>query len=233
MATDDLRDRDWVLLPGTLCTEAVFDGFLDVLGVPSQRRKTIPLRQGTVEAYADSVSKHAEGAILCGFSLGAIVAAHLADRTAARAVILFGLNPNADDPAKAAGRLAMAQDVMAVGGREALNSRLPSFSGADPEKARQVVLAMAETTSADIGAQTDLALSRPGALPALSRTQCPVLALTGSRDEMTPATLGQSAAAAAPAGLFRLLPGLGHYALIEDPDTCAQAVIEMSNAALS
>lgn len=227
MATDDLRNRDWLLLPGTLCTPDVFSGLLDTLGVPGARRRSVVLRYPSVEDYAAEVTDAARDAVLCGFSLGAIVAAHLADRLAAARLVLFGLNPHADDPEKAAGRHELERDVRAHGGAHALARRLPEPHGPDPGGVRAAILAMAEKASADIGAQTQLALTRGGALGALSRANCPVFCLTGGDDAMAPPTLGQAAAGAAPQGRFRLLPGLGHYALLEDPAACAEAVLAL------
>lgn len=229
MAIDDLRNRDWVLLPGTLCTGDIFSEFLDVLGVPENRRTTVSMGYATVEAYGETLTRQANETVFCGFSLGALVAAHHADRLAACRMILFGLNPFPDDPEKSEGRHALARDVQALGGATALRSRLAPMSGSNPERARALVLAMADAAAPDIEAQTNLALSRPGALKALSQSQSPVLVLTGSDDALAPPMQGQAAADMAPSGRFSLLPNLGHYALIEDPAACAQAVIGMED----
>ena len=85
----------------------------------------------------------------------------------------------------------------------------------------------ADIAAPDIAAQTQVALTRPGALTALSRARLPVLALTGSEDRQTTPEAGHAAADAAPIGGFQLLPGLGHYALIEDPAACANAVMAL------
>lgn len=229
MAIEDLRSRDWILLPGTLCTGMVFDAFLNVLDVPSGRRRTVPLRHGTVEAYGDVLTPLSKGAIVCGFSLGAIVAAHHADCLAAARIILFGLNPHADDPAKAEGRHELARDVAAMGGATAMTSRLPGLHAPDPAQARAAILAMADETAFDIEAQTHLALGRPGAMGALSRSLSPVLVLTGSEDLAAPPAQGKAAADIAPHGQFRLLAQLGHFALLEDAGICAEAVLDMED----
>lgn len=225
MAIEDLRNRDWILLPGTLCTGDVFSGFLDTLGIPPERRNPISLCHATIDAYEEVLTPRVNDKVICGFSLGAIITAHLANRLPAHSIILFGLNPFPDDPAKAAGRHELQRDVMALGGASALMSRLPLLLGPNPEQTRAAILAMADAAAPDIEAQTNLALSRPGAMDALSRAISPVLVLTGSEDQMAPAVQGQAAAVAAPDSQFRLLPGLGHYALLEDPIACAKAVI--------
>lgn len=229
MAIEDLRTRDWVLLPGTLCTEEVFTGFLDCIGIPTERRKPVRLRFPAVEDYAEILAPIADGAVFCGFSLGAIVAAHVADRFSTARNVLFGLNPFPDDPAKLAGRRELERDILAMGGATALLSRLPRLSGPDPDRARATILAMADVASSDIEAQTALALTRPGALDALSRTRSPVLVMTGSQDDMAPTLQGRSAAEAAPFGRFKDIPNLGHYALLEDASVCADVFLELEN----
>ncbi|WP_323765820.1 alpha/beta hydrolase [Marinovum sp.] len=226
MAIDLTDGRPWVLLPGTLCSGAVFDGVLAALGVAGAARRPLAMRHPSVEDYLPELrAACSPGAVVCGFSLGALVAAQLADRLPAGAFVLFGLNPHADDPAKRPDRQALAAEVTGQGGAAAMGGRLPPLYGSDPEGARRLILDMADKTAGDIVAQTGLALSRPDALPALSRCRAPVGLFTGTQDGVTPLALAQTAAAAAPEGRALGLAGLGHYALIEDPAACAAAVL--------
>lgn len=162
-------------------------------------------------------------AVVCGFSLGAIVAAHLANRLPASQMLFFGLHPHADDPAKRDGRQALAQDVARLGGAAAIALRLPPLAGPDPIAARALVLDMADASAQDIETHTSLALNRPGALKALARTQSPVAYLTGTDDTQAPLSIAQDAAQATPQGRVVPLKGLGHYALVENPVLCAKA----------
>ncbi|MCU4651812.1 alpha/beta hydrolase [Roseibacterium sp. SDUM158016] len=227
MAIDPADGRPWVLVPGTLCTGAVFGPFLDALGVPPGARHTVDLRHPEIGDYLGPLTALGDPrAIICGFSLGAIVAAHLADRIEAAECLFFGLTPRADDPAKRDGRLALAADVARLGGAAALGPRLGALAGPDPEAARARILAMADETAGCIEAQTRLALERPGALPALARAAIPVTILTGTDDVQAPLALAREAAEAAARGRVVPLTGLGHYALVEDPASCARAVAE-------
>ena len=83
---------------------------------------------------------------------------------------------------------------------------------------------MADATADMLGAQTTLALSRPGAMAALSQAQAPVISVSGAEDRQVPPALGRAAADAAPKGTFRMIEGAGHYALLEAPQACADAV---------
>ncbi|WP_417210168.1 alpha/beta fold hydrolase [Antarctobacter sp.] len=225
MAIELTDGRPWVLLSGTLCTDAVFDGLLDALGVPSASCRPVALRRPAVEDYLPELRAAClPGAVVCGFSLGALVAAHLADRLLASQFILFGLNPHADDPAKREGRLRLARDVAVTGGAAALAQRLAPLCGPDPKAARRQILAMADETADAIPAQTELALSRPGALESLAQARAPVSLFTGTRDAAAPFWMAQDAANVARHGRAIPLAGLGHYALVEDPAACAEAV---------
>ena len=83
---------------------------------------------------------------------------------------------------------------------------------------------MADETAENIAAQTELALGRPGALDALSRTTLPVRLLTGTQDTTAPVALAEAAAQSAPLGRLVPLQQLGHYALVENPLACCRAV---------
>lgn len=230
MATRHLSERPWLLLPGTLCTGAVFDGLLDALDVPETNRRYVDLSRPSVADYTADFDKVTEDTVVCGFSLGAIVAAHAADRLAAHSMILFGLNPFADDPCKATGRLELARDVKTLGGSAALKSRKPEVHGPSSEQSRKKIYDMADETAHLIAPQTQLALTRPGALATLAKAQVPVLALTGTRDCSAPVAQGRAAADAAPMGLFHPLEGLGHFALLENPAACATAILQAHEA---
>ncbi|MCI2399122.1 alpha/beta hydrolase [Aliiroseovarius subalbicans] len=224
MVTDGLSDKPWLLVPGTLCTGAVFDGFLNALGVADGERTYVTLDRPSVDDYRADFEGLADDTIICGFSLGAIVAAHFADSITADRLIFFGLNPYADDPAKAPSRHALAQDVAAQGGAAALRTRLPDVFGPDPDATRTAICQMADESAPLISAQTQLALSRSGALPALKRAAIPVLTATGTQDQAALPDQGRAAAQSAPNGQFCELVGLGHFALMENPDVCATVV---------
>ncbi len=225
MGTDGIPDRPWLLLGGTLCTDAVFDGLLGALEVPAAHRRYVPLQWPAIADYAQVFEDLSEDTIVCGFSLGAIVAAHYADRMAAGRLVLFGVNPFADDPARAPARHDLARDVGTLGGAAALTARAPEVFGPKPDITRALIYEMADQAAPLIGLQTRLALTRSGAVPALARARMPVLAMTGALDQSAPPGYGIAAAEAAPKGQFQSLEGLGHFALLEDPDACAAALV--------
>ncbi|MFY2826729.1 MULTISPECIES: alpha/beta fold hydrolase [Rhodobacterales] len=231
MAIDLADGRPWILLPGTLCSGAVFDGLLDGLDVPPSARHVISMRHPKIEDFrAELQDLCTPDAIVCGFSLGALVAAHLACRLPAAEFLLFALNPHADAPDKRADRLEFAADVARQGGAASIAPRLPPLAGPRPNRTRDKILQMAEESAALMPAQTNLALDRPGALGSLAKTKVPVRLFTGSEDTWSPVGLARDAARAAPCAQVTTLPGLGHYALVEDPTACCRALCENPKA---
>ncbi|WP_296644239.1 alpha/beta fold hydrolase [Roseinatronobacter sp.] len=217
-------------MPGTLCTGAVFDGLLDHLGVETGLRTLVTLDRPSVTDYRPALEALSQETVVCGFSLGAIVAAHAADRMKVHSLLLFGLNPLEDDPSKTTDRHALAHDVQALGGAAALKNRVGVINGNTPQTTMDIIGRMANETAHLIESQTQVALTRPGALTALAKAQMPVVCMTGTHDKAAPCHHGRTAAQAAPRGRFCSLDGLGHFALLEDPAACAAAVRHLMQA---
>ena len=218
--------RRWVLLPGTLCTPDVFDPMLSALGVAPAQRAGVALDRPDVDDYrAELRATLRTGDIVCGFSLGAIVAAHcVADLSGAATLVLLGVNPLADAPEKRDGRLSLRDTVNAGQGADALRRDAPLLCARPDPAVVDRIVNMAAQAAPLIDAQTRLALGRPGALGALARADMPVLAVTGAQDCQAPPALAEQVAAAAPHAALRIVPDLGHFALLEGPVATAQAV---------
>jgi|GEM_PF-693572 len=218
--------QDWVLLPGTLCTNRVFDDLLDHLHVAKSNRHLLPIDAPDVRDYAPRLKKTVRGGeIVCGFSLGAMVLAHNLDAIRqARAVVLLASNPFPDPPGNRANREAVRDRILRGGARDWVAENWPVMSAFQSEERKAFVASMAENTSHLIEAQTELAASRPGAEKQLLTTEIPLVFVTGSKDQLTPADPVRKLATAAKNADFNVLDGLGHFALIEAPDSVAAAV---------
>jgi len=216
----------WWLLPGTLCTAEVFRPVLDTLGVPPQHCRPVRLDRPSVEDYAEELAAVEQQDIVLGFSLGAIVAAHHVDRIRARAVVLLAANPFADMPEKRAARLDQLAEVCSRGARPVMSALWPAMvgpaAGRNPAIGERIV-AMAEATAAYLPAQTELALTRPGAEPMLATARAPVLFVTGSEDQAAPAERVERAARIG-AHTLTLIEGVGHFLPLEAPVDCADAI---------
>lgn len=216
----------WVLVPGTLCTGEVFAPILDRLGVAPARRHVLMPDAPAVTDYGDRLRAAVQGGeIVCGFSLGALILSHnLPALARARALVLLAANPHPDPPENRAGRLAVRDRVLAGEGPAWVAQNWEAMSTDRGTGLRDRVAVMAAATASLIPAQTDLAASRPGAAEALRATHLPTVFVTGAEDRMTPPDMVCDIARDMPRATLAVPDGLGHFALLEDPDRVAQAI---------
>lgn len=226
MATDGFGGARWILLPGTLCTGAVFGPLMQALGVGARRQIVLPLDQPDVAAYRARLAETVQpGDVVCGFSLGAIAAAHAADvLTDAAALVLIALNPRPDAAEKRLGRETLRAAARAGTPGHVFATAAPALFAMPAPGLLDQVVAMALDEACNIDAQTTLAITRPGALPALRRCRAPVVLVTGTEDQQAPPDLALEAAQAAPRAALQLVPGLGHFGLLEDPAAMATGI---------
>lgn len=216
----------WVLVPGTLCTERVFDPLLDELGVEKGAYRGIMPDAPDVCDYDARLREAVTGGeIVCGFSLGALILAHnLGALKHARAVVLLASNPFPDPPGNRANREAVRDRVLAGGARDWVIENWAAMSASKREDLRDFVASMAEETRELIPEQTELAASRPGAQDDLANTDLPLIFVTGSEDRLTPSNLLSTIVENAKDARLLTIRGLGHFALIEAPDQVAKAI---------
>ena len=221
-------DGKWVLVPGTLCTGRVFDPILTQLRVNPGDCRVVSVDMPDVRDYEDRLrTTVSAGDIVCGFSLGALVLAHNLDALgAACAVVLLASNPFPDPPGKRTNRETVRDRVMQGDAQGWIVDNWALMSSSRRTDLREFVASMAVETAHLIEAQTELALSRPGAEDQLANTDLPLVFVTGAEDRLTPAEPLQGIVAENPSAHLSVLNGLGHFALIEAPDRVAAAIRE-------
>ncbi len=218
----------WILLPGTLCTTEVFEPVLDHLGVEKGRRVPFPVDSASLpELGARLDDLVAPGDIVCGFSLGSLVLAQNLDALGkAKAVVLLSLNPLSDAPENAAMRRAVRDRILAGDAAGWVNDNWKFMSTSMGTEPRKTVVNMAQKTAQMIGPQTELAIARPDATNSLVSTDMPLVFVTGAEDPMTPPGPVEKIAGKAQRGTARILPGLGHFGLLEEPARVAAAIAD-------
>ncbi|WP_299610352.1 alpha/beta hydrolase [uncultured Tateyamaria sp.] len=226
---------EWVLLPGTLCTPEVFAPLLDHLGVAEEKRHFIEVNAPHLQDYGAPLRAAATGGqIVCGFSLGAMILAHkLNALDRAKAVVLLACNPFPDPKGNRSNREAFRDRILAGEARDWVEENWALMSNDPSETLRSVVADMAENTSQFIAAQTELAISRPGAAEQLMATKLPLIFATGDRDQLTPPDPLRPIVPACQNATFDVLEGLGHFALLEAPDHVALAISRRLEAVVS
>ncbi len=224
-----------VLLPGTLCDERVFAPMLACLqshipGLHSHVFKTD--RYSTMAELVEGILRHApEHFALLGFSLGGIAALPIAAAAPERVRGLALLDSTAlpVPEAQVADRRAQIAQASHLGLRTYLDQHLwPQYiTAAHPSNTalREQLHQMAASLGLEaLHRQTELALTRPDARPLLPSLTMPAFVLAREEDRRCPPDVQHALAAALPNAVLAIVPGAGHFALMEKPDTVAAHV---------
>ena len=203
-----------VLLPGTLCDAALWDG----VAVPGGARLLHSVRGGSLAEAAGRVLEAVPGERpfhLLGFSLGAIVAFEVLRLAPGRLaqLTLVSANPHLPTQGQLDGWAQHTERVRA-GGFEALVETL----GGSPHA--QTLRDMARRVGPDVYLeQLNLLRSRPDSRPDLARFSGPLTVLVGQDDGVTPPRLADELGALAPQAEVIRVPGAGHYLPLDAPNS--------------
>lgn len=85
---------------------------------------------------------------------------------------------------------------------------------------------VAETHRRCFAHQIELAVTRPSSPEDLERFAAPLLMINGAQDALTPPDLGAEIAAAALMATLRVIPGAGHFVLLEQAEETATAIAD-------
>lgn len=219
-----------LLLPGTLCDARVFapltarlPGLAPIVGDMHGAISVAALAERLLETAPPRFA-------LLGFSLGGIVSIEMAARAPERVAGLALISSNARDvPVQLhAARRAVVQDAASVATlvRETLWPSYVATARQDDAALRALIMAMAQDCSCEAATrQTEVALSRIDSRARLAGLAMPALVLAGDQDAVAPPELQRELAAGLPDAQLVLIPAVGHFAPLEAPDACADAVL--------
>ena len=224
-----------VLLPGTLCDERVFTPMLACLqkSIPGLTGHVLIIdRYSTMAELVEEILRRApERFALLGFSLGGIAALALAAKAPERVRGLALLDSTAlpVPQAQVADRRAQVAQARQLGLRLYLEQHLwPAYVAAaclGNTALRDQLQQMAASLGIEaLQTQTELALRRPDARTSLASLTMPALVLAGEEDRLCPPEGQRALVAALPNATLAMVPGAGHFALMEKPDTVAAHV---------
>ena len=189
----------------------------------------------TIAAHAGDLAglmdRHGmSGALVCGVSVGGMIAQALA---AARPDLAAGLvlcDTGARIGEAAAWRARI--DAVREGGMEAIAGGVlerwfaPAFRSAHPE-ALAGHRAMLTRTPAEGYAATCAAIAAADLTEAAARLRLPATCVVGAEDLATPPDLVRALAGLIPGARFHILPGVGHLPCVEAPDALAALVADL------
>jgi len=222
-----------LLLPGLASDARMWQDQLAV--VPAQWRPQVT----DVHARHDSIAEmatallmeNAGDLVLCGASMGGIVAMEVARQAPQRirGLALLGTNarPETDDVRK----LREAAIEFFAQGRalEVLRLNVPlAFHSSRIRDTRltQIYLDFVMAAGAEqLVRQNRAIIGRPDARQHLPALRCPVLVMCGDSDQLTPPECSREIAALVPHAQFALVPECGHMLTMERPEVVNPALL--------
>jgi pimeloyl-ACP methyl ester carboxylesterase len=219
-----------VLLGGTLCDAALWQPLCRHL---PQHPIIIPEIAG-----ADSAEQLAAQLLvdipprflLAGFSLGALVALEMQAQATQRiaGLALMAVNPLADAPINATGRIALLAQAAETGMASVIEQLWPRYVHASrlaESELRRTLVKMAERSSVErFRQQTAIAIQRRDLRHTLPALQAPLLILNGDSDVICTPEHHRLLTKAAPAARQITLEQCGHFLPLEMPQACASAL---------
>jgi pimeloyl-ACP methyl ester carboxylesterase len=214
-----------VLIPGLLCTEALWRPQIEALGglskiwVPdTARRNSIPDTAKDILAAAP-----AEFA-LAGLSMGGYISFEIIRQAARRVrkLALLDTNARADLPEQAANRRLAMKQVEKGDFRGVTDQLIPNLihpSRLSDKALTDVIKSMAAQIGKDgyLRQQTAI-IGRPDNRPLLPNIDCPTLVVVGREDALTPPKVAQEIADGIPNAELVIIETCGHLSTLEKPD---------------
>ena len=223
-----------ILLPGLASDAVMWRRQLEV--IPPRWKPhvtTVHSRHDTIAAMAHALlTEHTGDLVLCGASMGGIVAMEVARQAPQRlrGLALLGTNARPETPDMR--RLREAAMVFFEDGRSAelLRANVPlAFhpdSTQDPELARSYLRFVLAAGPEQLIRQNRAIMERPDARAHLATLRCPVLVLCGDSDQLTPPDCSEEIAALVAHATFELVPRCGHMLTMERPEVVNRLLLD-------
>jgi len=223
-----------ILLPGLACDAVMWRHQLAAL--PGHYRPLVTdvhTRLGSIEAMAQALLDEQPGPlVLCGASMGGIVAMEVARQAPGRvrglALLGTSARPESDDMRQ----LREAAIVFFQSGRamEVLRANLPlafHASRAGDKALQQTYLDFVLAAGADkLVRQNRAIMARPDARRHLAAVLCPTLVLCGDADQLTPLEYSQEIADLVPHAQLVVVPRCGHMLTMEQPQEVTARLLQ-------
>ncbi|MGC5076641.1 alpha/beta fold hydrolase [Agrococcus sp. DT81.2] len=246
-ATQPTDPMPIVLLHGVGLDRTMWDAVRGVLGpgtvaldLPGHGGQP-PLRapQSLANLADDVLARLPGGPVhLVGFSLGALIAQHLArfhpDRVATLTCVSSVCNRTAQEAAAVATRLEAARRDFRGSVAASLQRWFPKGSrvGAEAVTATERAL-LANDVGSYLHAYAVFARGDREIAPELGRIRVPTLAMTGELDPGSTPAMSRRLAAAVPGARVQIVPGVRHMLPVEDAPAVAAAITAFTEEAMT
>lgn len=220
-----------ILLPGLASNEALWGAQRDALSPWSPRVTDVHSREESIPAMASALLReHAGPLVLCGASMGGMIAMEAARQAPERiaGLALLGTDARPDSPEMVALRTS-AIGLFAQGRvREVIE---PNIAFAfHPENAPALAGSYLEFVLAagaeQLIRQNRAVIARPDARAHLPQVRCPVLVMCGDADQLTPPERSREIASLIPRARLVMVPRCGHMLTMERPEVVNGVLVE-------
>lgn len=215
-----------ILIPGLACDATLWR---DQLAAPAPGWQPIVTdvitRCTSITAMATALlAEHAGPLVLCGASMGGMVAMEAARQapTRVRGLALLGTSARPETPdmqalreqAMALFTAGRADEVLRANVMFAFDRQHPDLKALSARYFAMVMQAGAE----QLIQQNRAVIGRPDARLHLPQLRCPTLVISGQADGLTPPECAREIAALVPVSELHLLPRCGHMLTMEQPE---------------
>jgi pimeloyl-ACP methyl ester carboxylesterase len=220
-----------VLVPGLLCTRALWAAQLTGLADVAQMTVADHMRHDTMTGIAESILAAAPSEFaLAGLSMGGYIAfevMRLAPERITR-LALLDTGSRADTPERSAMRRELIAAAEKDGTRAVQERLLPILVHKErltDKPLIDAVLQMGQDTGVETFRRQQMALmGRPDSRPKLPSIACPTLVLVGREDALTPLELSQEMASGIPKAKLEIVADCGHLSTMERPQQVNNAL---------
>jgi pimeloyl-ACP methyl ester carboxylesterase len=220
-----------VLVPGLLCTRALWEPQIAALGDIADITVADHMRHDSLEAIARSVLAAApERFALAGLSMGGFIACEIVRQAPERVtrLALLDTSARADAPERKEQRLRRNELARREGAGAVQDELMPVLIHKDRLGDRAftgLVRQMAVDTGTEaLIRQHTAIMARPDNRPFLASIRCPTLVVVGRDDALTPVELAQEIAAGVPGARLEIIPDCGHLSTLERPEAVNRAL---------
>lgn len=222
-----------ILLPGLAGNAAMWRPQLDALAAWRPQVAEVHRHHDSIEAMAQALlAQHAGRLVLCGASMGGMLAMEAARQAPQRVagLALLGTDPNPESPEMR----KLREDAIELFGQGRLREVIEPNVGLafHPDNAQKPELVdtylgfVLEAGAGQLIRQNRAVIARPDARAHLPGVQCPVLVMCGEDDRLTPPEKSRQIAALCPRARLVMVPRCGHMLTMERPDVVNATLAE-------
>lgn len=223
-----------LLLPGTLCTPAVFEHQARALAACAPCVETVRFTtQDSITAMAElaiTLIPPKRAAVVVGFSMGGMVAMEIYRRAPQRVakLALLNTNPHADLPLRKTSRDLQLHQARQVGLEQVVRQRLlPNYLYRSTTAIEKLIVGMAIELGVDCyAAQSEALATRVDSTATLQSITCPTTILGGAQDPLCPPEVQTHMQSLVPGSELRVVDKCGHFSCLEQADEVSATLLE-------